>query len=125
MYYSLNFRNICCVRYLVHIHHILALISTFVQDVDRDPWINPPIHIENFLSGGAMIFILIELRSIATISFLRRSAIPGIVINHYLCYCVVVNKLNLFFQKPRGILVSCQSHSHRLRKSSIDHLQML
>merc|ERR1719492_203712 len=48
--------------------------------VDREARIDPPIHTEYFLSGGAMILIFIELGARAVISFCILSAIPGYMV---------------------------------------------
>ncbi|KAI4491272.1 hypothetical protein M0802_010205 [Mischocyttarus mexicanus] len=48
--------------------------------VDREARIEPPIHTEYFLSGGAMILILIVEGARAVISFCIRSAIPGYMV---------------------------------------------
>ena len=40
----------------------------------------PPIHTEYFLSGGAMILIFIEGGARAVISFCIRSAMPGYIV---------------------------------------------
>ena len=44
--------------------------------VDNDAKIDPPIHTEYFLSGGAMILIFMVDGAKAVISFCIRSAIP-------------------------------------------------
>ena len=48
--------------------------------VDREARIEPPIHTEYFLSGGAMILIFIVGGARATISFCIRSAMPGYMV---------------------------------------------
>eukprot|EP00091_Calanus_sinicus_P023684 TRINITY_DN812_c0_g1_i6.p1 TRINITY_DN812_c0_g1~~TRINITY_DN812_c0_g1_i6.p1 ORF type:complete len:112 (+),score=6.90 TRINITY_DN812_c0_g1_i6:302-637(+) len=45
--------------------------------VERDARMDPPIQTEYFLSGGAMILILMVDGARAVISFCIRSAIPG------------------------------------------------
>jgi len=45
--------------------------------VDREDKMDPPIHTEYFLSGGAMIFTFMVEGAKFTSSFWRRSAIPG------------------------------------------------
>lgn len=49
-------------------------------NVDRDARIEPPIHTEYFLSGGAMIFIFMVEGAKAVISFCILSAIPGYMV---------------------------------------------
>merc|ERR1712033_32241 len=48
--------------------------------VDREARMEPPIHTEYFLSGGAMILILMVLGARAVISFCILSAIPGYMV---------------------------------------------
>jgi len=48
--------------------------------VDKEAKIEPPIHTEYFLSGGAMILILIVDGAKAVISFCILSAIPGYMV---------------------------------------------
>merc|ERR1711975_71708 len=48
--------------------------------VEREARMEPPIHTEYFLSGGAMILIFIVLGARAVISFCIRSAIPGYMV---------------------------------------------
>jgi len=45
--------------------------------VDKEAKMDPPIHTEYFLSGGAMILIFMEVGARLTISFCILSAIPG------------------------------------------------
>ena len=45
--------------------------------VDNDARMEPPIHTEYFLSGGAMILIFMVLGARAVISFCILSAIPA------------------------------------------------
>ena len=45
--------------------------------VERDPRIEPPIHTEYFLSGGAMTLVFMELGAKLSSSFFILSAIPG------------------------------------------------
>ena len=49
-------------------------------NVDRDARIDPPIHTEYFLSGGAMILIFMVEGAKAVISFCILSAIPGYIV---------------------------------------------
>merc|ERR1712145_24526 len=48
--------------------------------VEREARMEPPIQTENFLSGGAMILILMVLGARAVISFCILSAIPGYMV---------------------------------------------
>jgi len=48
--------------------------------VDKEAKIEPPIHTEYFLSGGAIILILIVDGARAVISFCILSAIPGYIV---------------------------------------------
>lgn len=48
--------------------------------VDREAKIDPPIHTEYFLSGGAMILIFIVDGAKAVISFCILSAMPGYMV---------------------------------------------
>merc|ERR1719213_1073520 len=48
--------------------------------VDREERMEPPIQTEYFLSGGAMILILMVEGARAVISFCMRSAIPGYIV---------------------------------------------
>ncbi|PBC28136.1 hypothetical protein APICC_07935 [Apis cerana cerana] len=49
-------------------------------NVDKEAKMDPPIHTEYFLSGGAMILILMVDGARAVISFCIRSAIPGYMV---------------------------------------------
>jgi len=49
--------------------------------VDREARMDPPIHTEYFLSGGAMILIFMVGGARAEISFCMRSAIPGNIVD--------------------------------------------
>ena len=57
-----------------------CLLIHICWKVDRDARIEPPIHTEYFLSGGAMILIFIVGGANAVISFCIRSAIPGNIV---------------------------------------------
>lgn len=48
--------------------------------MDREAKMEPPIHTEYFLSGGAMILILMVDGARAVISFCILSAIPGYIV---------------------------------------------
>jgi len=49
-------------------------------NVEREAKIDPPIHTEYFLSGGAMILIFMVDGARAVISFCILSAIPGYMV---------------------------------------------
>merc|ERR1719495_474617 len=57
-----------------------SLVIHMVWKVDRDDRMEPPIHTEYFLSGGAMILIFRVEGARAVISFCIRSAIPAYMV---------------------------------------------
>merc|ERR1739844_173976 len=57
-----------------------CLVIHICWKVEREAKMDPPIHTEYFLSGGAMIFIFIVDGARAVISFCIRSAIPGYIV---------------------------------------------
>merc|ERR1712203_942047 len=59
---------------------VLLLGDPICWKVDREDRMDPPIQTEYFLSGGAMILILMVEGARAVISFPMRSAIPGYVV---------------------------------------------
>ena len=54
-----------------------CLLIHICWKVEREAKMDPPIHTEYFLSGGAMILIFMVGGARAEISFCIRSAIPG------------------------------------------------
>merc|ERR1712226_1441378 len=57
-----------------------CLVIHICWKVDREDRMDPPIQTEYFLSGGAMILILMVEGARAVISFCIRSAIPGYMV---------------------------------------------
>merc|ERR1719245_2553478 len=57
-----------------------SLLIHILWNVESDARIDPPIHTEYFLSGGATIFTLIEGGAKAVISLPIRSLIPGNIV---------------------------------------------
>ena len=57
-----------------------SLVIHIVQKVDNDDKIDPPIHTEYFLSGGATILILTDDGANEVISFDNLSEIPGYMV---------------------------------------------
>ena len=63
------------------IHHILPLEIHICWNVEREAKMDPPIHTEYFLSGGAMILIfIVDGAKSSQISFCIRSPIPGNIV---------------------------------------------
>merc|ERR1712226_381904 len=59
---------------------VLLLGDPHLLEGDREDRMDPPIQTEYFLSGGAMILILMVEGARAVISFCMRSAIPGYMV---------------------------------------------
>merc|ERR1711962_806804 len=57
-----------------------CLLIHICWKVDREARMEPPIHTEYFLSGGAMILIFMVVGARAVISFCIRSAMPGYMV---------------------------------------------
>merc|ERR1712032_555518 len=57
-----------------------CLVIHICWKVEREARMEPPIQTEYFLSGGAMILILMMEGARAVISFCMRSAIPGYMV---------------------------------------------
>ena len=78
--------------------------------VEREAKMDPPIHTEYFLSGGAIILIFIVEGAKAVISFRIRSAIPG--------YIVVPPERTVFAYKSLRISTSpIKKKNHRNRST--------
>ena len=74
--------------------------------VDREAKIEPPIHTEYFLSGGAMILIFIVGGANAAISFCMRSAIPEKITLSLSSKSFMI-KNPLLFVTQHFLLISC------------------
>merc|ERR1711988_831322 len=59
---------------------VLLLGDPHLLEVEREARMEPPIHTEYFLSGGAIILILMVEGARAVISFCILSAIPGYMV---------------------------------------------
>jgi len=57
-----------------------CLLIHICWKVESEAKMDPPIHTEYFLSGGAMILIFMADGARAVISFCIRSAIPGYIV---------------------------------------------
>uniref|UniRef100_F7AAK5 Uncharacterized protein n=1 Tax=Ciona intestinalis TaxID=7719 RepID=F7AAK5_CIOIN len=57
-----------------------CLVIHICWKVESEARMDPPIHTEYFLSGGAMILIFMVLGARAVISFCILSAIPGYMV---------------------------------------------
>merc|ERR1719210_1413127 len=76
---EMEFRSTSCGRWMDRIHRI-CLVIHICWMVEREAKMEPPIQTEYFLSGGAMILILMVDGAKVVISFCILSAIPGYMV---------------------------------------------